>query len=86
MTEWSDYVYYHCRFPRCNEPCINRIDTQYTQTKSCRDCFTEELLEEQDPPVDHLLWVTDSEPDAPATAGEATKEPAVSGPTDGGSP
>jgi hypothetical protein len=81
MTEWSDFVFYHCRFPRCNEPCINEINTRYALTKSCRDCYTDDLLIEQDPPVDHLPWVTDSE--APTATDESEKQPAI---TDGGSP
>lgn len=43
MTEWSDFVFYHCRFSRCNEPCINEIDSRYTLTKSCRECYTDNL-------------------------------------------
>jgi len=39
--DWSQYEFYHCRFPRCNEPCLNRVDSPYAQDGSCRGCYLE---------------------------------------------
>jgi hypothetical protein len=39
MTDWSQCVFYRCRFPRCNEPCINRRDSAAARDGSCRSCL-----------------------------------------------
>lgn len=40
-VDWSEYEYYHCRFPRCNEPCLNPVQSPYALDGSCRGCYIE---------------------------------------------
>jgi hypothetical protein len=49
MTDFSQYVFYHCRYPRCNEPCINRRDSEAARDGSCRTCLRSKVDAEPTP-------------------------------------
>ncbi|WP_436934513.1 hypothetical protein [Halovenus marina] len=70
-VEWSKYVHYNCRNPRCNDPCLNRADGPYAQTKLCRSCYPEADLDDLRPLSKHLPeWAQDLDLDHRQTATE----------------
>ncbi|MXR51123.1 hypothetical protein GRX03_05815 [Halovenus sp. WSH3] len=75
--DWTNYAAYHCRFPRCNDPCLNRVDSPYSLTKTCRACFAESDLDDLDVRGDHLPeWAKSLDPADQTTASEGEGEPA----------
>ena len=66
MTDWSQFVQYFCR--HCATECINRLDTEPTRAKECRECF-------DDPSLDAQVQVTHHLPDS-ATNDRGDLQPA----------
>lgn len=75
--DWTDYAAYHCRFPQCNDPCLNRVDSPYSLTKTCRACYAETDVDDLDVRGDHLPeWAQGLDPSATSTTSEGEGEPA----------
>lgn len=82
--DWTDYAAYHCRFPRCNEPCLNRVDSLCSLTQTCRACYDEVKhgnrsidFDDLDVRGEHLPeWAHDLDLSDQTTASEVEGEPA----------
>jgi len=65
-VDWPQYRHYTCQHPGCHDDCINRRDTPYAITGTCRLHFSEDDLFELNPcritalPAEHRPDVSDS--------------------------
>lgn len=75
--DWTEYVAYSCRRPACQDQCINRADSPYAQTKTCRACYPGVDPDELNPRSKHLpKWAQGLDPSDQTTASEGEGEPA----------
>jgi len=75
--DWTEYVAYRCRRRMCQDQCLNRVDSPYAQTKTCRACYPDVDPDELAPRSKHLpKWAQGLDPADQTTASEGEGVPA----------